>query len=298
MRLGIDIGGTKVALRLESVGDRVFAWLPADTVEDDLAALAAQTATLRDGRPLTGVGVAMPATLDGQGRVMAWPTRPSWIGLDLAGVLGGLFAGTPVHVGDDGDLAALAEADALGCTRLVYVGVGTGIGGGIILDGRPVPGPGRGSSELGHVVVDRHGHRCDCGRRGCVQAEASGPATLRRAAVTAGALVSFDDLRSGFLGRTPWAVAAVAASCSALAAALVGTTELLHPEAIVIGGGFAASLPGYVDEVARQLAMLARPGHTPAPVLPARLGDRSSLAGAMLAVGGSTQPPAQSPIAW
>ncbi|MEV4139945.1 ROK family protein [Dactylosporangium sp. NPDC049742] len=220
------------------------------------------------------------------GRVTAWPTRPSWIGLDLAGFLGGLFAGTPVHLADDGDLAALAEADALGCDRLVYAGVGTGVGGGIILDGRPVPGPGRGSCELGHVVVDRRGDRCDCGRRGCVQAEASGPATLRRAAAAAGAVVSFEDLRAGFLARTPWAVAAIEQGCAALAAALIGTTELLHPEAIVIGGGFAASLPGYVEQVASELDMLARPGHCPAPVLPARLGDRSSLAGAILAAGG------------
>ncbi|GIF17077.1 ROK family protein [Actinoplanes teichomyceticus] len=276
-----------MALRLESVGDRVFTWPRAGTLADDLSALAGQVRQLRAAGPLTGVGVAMPATLDARGRVTAWPTRPSWTGLDLAGVLTDLFGATPVRLADDGDLAALAEADELGCADLVYAGVGTGIGGGIVLAGRPVPGPGRGSCELGHVVVDLHGARCDCGRRGCVQAEASGPATLRRAAAAAGAPVTFDQLRSGFRDGTPWAVTAVGQGCAALAAALAGAAELVRPEVIVIGGGFAAALPGYVDEVARRLARLARPGHPPAPVRPARLGDRSSLHGAMLAARGA-----------
>lgn len=240
----------------------------------------------RTHRPFTGVGVAVPATLDARGRVVAWPTRPSWVGLDLAGVLRGLFPAALVHCADDGDLAALAEADAAGCEDLVYVGVGTGIGGGIVLGGRSVPGARRGSCELGHLIVNQGGALCDCGRRGCVQAEASGPATLRRAAAERGAGVGFEDLRAAYADGTPWAVSAVAHSCAALAAALVGVAELVRPAAMVVGGGFAAGIPGLVQEVARRADALARPGHPVAPVRPAQLGGRSSLHGAVLAAAG------------
>ncbi|MFQ6143510.1 ROK family protein [Streptomyces seoulensis] len=294
MLLGVDIGGTKVALRAETDGadahESAFTWPASGRVADDLAALRRHTEEIRarTGQPLAAVGVAVPATLDADGRVASWPTRPSWRGLDLAAVLGELFPKVPLHWADDGDLAALAEADAAGCADLVYVGVGTGIGGGIVLGGRSVPGPGRGSCELGHLIVARRGERCDCGRRGCVQAEASGPATLRRASAARGARVDFAELRAGYAERAGWAVAAVEHSCAALAAALVGVGELVRPDAMVIGGGFAAGIPGFVEETARRVAALTRPGHPPAPVGPAVLGGRSSLHGAVLAARGGT----------
>ncbi|MCM0673720.1 hypothetical protein NCC78_03205 [Micromonospora phytophila] len=96
------------------------------------------------------------------------------------------------------------------------------------------------------------------------------------------------QLRSDFPGRTPSAVTAIERSTRPLAAALIGTEELVRPEAIVIGG-FAASVPGHIDEVIRQLSLLAWPGRVspPARVLPARLGDRSSPHRAMLAARGA-----------
>ncbi|MFE7270607.1 ROK family protein [Streptomyces sp. NPDC057623] len=287
--LGVDIGGTKVALRAEAPDGRAhettFTWPAAGTHAADLAALRthAEAVTAGAGRAPTAVGVAVPATVDGDGRVTAWPTRPHWTGLDLAAALHGIFPAAEVCWADDADLAALAEARAADCADLVYAGVGTGIGGGIVLDGRMLPGPGRGSCELGHLIVDRDGVLCDCGRRGCVQAEASGPATLRRAAAARGAQVAFADLRDGFAEGAAWAVGAVDAGCDALAAALVGVAELVRPTALVVGGGFATGIPGYVERVAAHAARLARPGHPVAPVRPALLGGRSSLYGAVLA---------------
>lgn len=292
--LGIDIGGTKVALRGEPDGadahESAFNWPESGRAADDITALRKHTEEIRAraGQPLTAVGVAVPATLDTHGRVISWPTRPSWRGLDLATVLGELFPQVELHWGDDGDLAALAEAHAAGCADLVYVGVGTGIGGGIVLGGRSVPGPRRGSCELGHLIVAQRGERCDCGRRGCLQAEASGPATLRRAGAARGAQVSFAELGDGYAERAGWAVAAVEHSCAALAAALVGVGELARPDAMVIGGGFAAGIPGFVEETARQAALLTRQGHPPAPIGAAVLGGRSSLHGAVLAARGGT----------
>ncbi|WP_229074514.1 ROK family protein [Actinoplanes sp. DH11] len=279
--LGIDVGGTKVAVRTESGAapprTSSLRWRPGVSVADDLADLAAHLRDLPPG--VCSAGVAMPATVDDDGAVTAWPTRPGWIGVDLAAAFGGLLPGIPVRWADDGGLAALAESRAHGAD-LLYVGVGTGIGGGVVHAGRSLPV--RGSCELGHLVVDRSGPRCDCGRAGCLQAIASGPATLRNAAALRGRPVGFAELRDGWLCGAAWAREAVADSCAALAAAVVGVGELLGPPLAVIGGGFAAGLPGFCEEVAGRTAALARAGHQPPEVRPSAYGALASLHGAVL----------------
>ncbi|WP_018656659.1 ROK family protein [Actinomadura flavalba] len=297
-RLGIDIGGTKVALRIEDghgARESVFRWPASADPRADRDALRAGVAELRRvwDRPVGAVGVAVPAALDAAGRVTAWPGRPGWAGLDLRGLLRELFPAVPVRCGDDGDLAALAEAGHAGVRHVLYVGVGTGVGGGIVLDGAPVPGPGRGSCEVGHLVIDRSGPPCDCGRRGCLQAFASGPATLRRAARLRGEPAGYDELREGLATGRIWARAALRETSAALATAVIGVTELVRPDAVIIGGGFAAGLPELVPGVRDHLRALARPGFPAPPVLPARLGALSSLHGALLLA--KPTPPADAP---
>ena len=285
--LGIDVGGTKVALRAETDTGRVtetsFPWAPRSSAARDLAQLAAHVDGLRArlGTPPRAVGVAMPATVGPAGRITAWPSRPEWTGLDLDASLRGLFPEAPVAWADDGDLGALAEARASGCDDLLYIGVGTGVGGGLVLGGAPCPGLGRGSFEIGHLIVDMGGARCACGRRGCLQAIASGPATLRRAAALRGEDVAFDQLRQALHDGQEWAVTAIDRTCRALAAAVTGVQELVHPRRALIGGGFAAGLPGIVGRVAGHLADLTRPGQLPLPVGPAASGGLSSLYGAV-----------------
>ncbi|EWM18650.1 ROK family protein [Kutzneria sp. 744] len=274
--LGIDIGGTKVALRAEGdvVADNTFRWRPDASPADDLGALASAVRDL--GGAYDRVGVAMPATVDPEGRVTTWPGRPSWDGFAFGAELRDLFDGTEVRYADDGDLAALAEAAHAGHDDIVYVGVGTGIGGGVVLDGRLIPGLGKGSCEVGHMVIDRHGPICDCGRRGCLQAVASGPATLRRAGV------DFADLRAGWLAGDEHVLAAVVESCEAVATAVVTLSEVVRPGVAVVGGGFADGLPGFVDVVAEHVHTLGRAGHPTPPVQAAALGGLSSLRGALL----------------
>ncbi|MFJ1811393.1 MULTISPECIES: ROK family protein [unclassified Streptomyces] len=285
--LGIDIGGTKVALRVEGAGadplESAFRWTPGAHVREDMAALAGSLSAVRRlwPGPLRAAGVALPATLDGGGRVSAWPNRPAWAGLDLTAHLHGMLPSAAVACADDGDLAALAEARAAGLADILYVGVGTGIGAGAVLGGELCPGPARGSFELGHLVIDRTGARCDCGRRGCVQARASGPAVLRRAGELRGAPVAYADLCEAWQRRLSWAVAAVDEGCAALATAVVSAAELLRPDAVVVGGGFAGGLSGFTSLVQRHARGLARPGH-PVPVhREALLGGLSSLHGAV-----------------
>jgi kanosamine 6-kinase len=285
--LGIDIGGSKVALRVETDSgcerETTFTWAPRRRVDRDLAQLAEHVDELRAraGTPFLAVGVAMPATVGPDGRITAWPSRPEWTGLDLDASLRALVPEAAVAWADDGDLGALAEAQVSGCDDLLYIGVGTGIGGGLVLRGAPCPGLGRGSFEIGHVIVEMGGSLCVCGRPGCLQAIASGPATLRRAGQLRGSDVTLDELRRALRDGQPWAVTAIDRTCLALATAVTGVHELVHPERALIGGGFAAGLPEIVGRVSKHLAALARPGHPPLPVEPATLGALSSLRGAV-----------------
>ncbi|MFG1658541.1 ROK family protein [Micromonospora chersina] len=282
--LGVDIGGTKVALRAEAAGrpayERTFAWPAGADADGDLAALDAEVGALRAAwGPVGAVGVAMPATTGPAGAVLAWPGRPGWTGLDLAGALRRLFPDTPTRYADDGDLAALAEARHAGRDDVLYLGVGTGVGGGIVLGGRNVPA--RASAEVGHMVVDLGGERCDCGRAGCVQAIASGPATLRRAGRLRGGAVDYPQLRAGLRAGRPWALRAVRTSCAALAAAVVSLGEVVAAELAIVGGGFAAGLPGFVPLVGHLARQADRPGRPAPRVAAAALGGLSSLHGAL-----------------
>lgn len=285
--LGIDIGGTKVALRAADAPVRynnVVRWSSGGGLDEDLVVLRAAAGEARwTTGTLAGVGIALPATVDPSGTVTSWPNRPAWIGVDWEGLLAEMFPGVPVRTADDGDLAALAEAHHVGCANVVYFGVGTGVGGGVVLAGRLVPGPRRGSCEVGHLVIaGGNGPQCTCGRRGCLQAIASGSAMLRRAAELRGGPVEFEDLQTAWSGRSPWAQRTIRDGCAALAAAVISVAELLHPDVVLIGGGFAAGIPGFTDTVAEHAAALARPGHPPPPVTPAALGAASSLYGALL----------------
>jgi kanosamine 6-kinase len=286
-QMGIDVGGTKVALRVEGAGrseEASFRWRPSVSPDEDLTDLAQAVSEMRHhwAGPVSAVGVAMPATLGVDGRVATWPGRPSWSGLDVKGAFQELFPGATVTYADDGDLAALAEARHAGVADVVYIGVGTGIGGGIVLGGKLCPGPERGSCEVGHLIVDRSGPQCDCGRNGCVQAMASGPATLRRAAARRGRDVDFGELRAGWLAREAWAAEVISESCAAVATAIVGLSELVHPTIAVVGGGFADGMPGFVTTVGEHVRELTRPGVGPVPVQAAGLGGLSSLRGAIL----------------
>ncbi|HEU5469377.1 MAG TPA: ROK family protein [Actinophytocola sp.] len=286
--LGIDIGGTKVAFRLHGRdGERetVVRWPAGTDPANDLAALRRGLRAVAGRRPKSGplsVGVAVPALLDPDGRVLTWPNRPGWRGIDLRGLFDRELPGVPVRFGDDGDLATLAEAYQAGRPDLLYLGVGTGVGGGLFLDGDLLRSDNGPVAEVGHIVVAPDGPPCRCGRRGCVQAIASGPATLRRAARADPTVTGSAALRSALAAGAPWAHRTVRETATALGTAVATVTELVRPAVVRLGGGFAAALPELGAATEAVVRALDRPGHPAPPVEPAAYGAASSLAGAVL----------------
>lgn len=288
--LGIDIGGSKAAARwqpAEGGGHReaVLRWTSGGVGEDVrvLRELVRLVLPARGRAVIRGAAVALPATVV-HGQVTAWPSRPSWTGRNVPELFDAVLPGVAVAHEDDGNLAALAEARRAGCPDLAYLGVGTGLGGGVVSGGVLVRGPRGHAGEIGHLVIAAEpAARCVCGRVGCLQSAASGPALLGLAARLRGRPVhDAAELRSGLVERRDWAEQAVRRGAGALAIAAVGLSELTQCAQVRIGGGFAAALPELTEAVQAALPAFARPGWTAPLVLPAAYGADASLAGAVL----------------
>lgn len=192
--LGLDIGGTK---RVLVVGDhtarplvrRRTAMAFSGSWRDDLDAIVAEArALLGEARaagagPLEAVGIAAPGPVDRRtGVLLNPPNLPGWRDVPLAAHLGEAF-GVPVRVENDANAAALAEhrfGAGRGVSDLVYLTMSTGVGGGVVCDGRLVVGAHGFAGELGHLPIVRGGLRCECGLRGCLEAYVGGRAWAKR----------------------------------------------------------------------------------------------------------------------
>jgi predicted NBD/HSP70 family sugar kinase len=201
---------------------------------------------LLDGAPdsarCLGVGVGICGVVDvAQGLVRLAPNL-GWVDVPLRDLLaerlvGSRAAGLPVQLGNDGDLGALAEhlrGAGRGVDDLVYVSGEVGVGGGIIVDGRPLRGVGGYAGEVGHMSVDAGGKLCRCGRRGCWETEISGEAVLSATGAPDGMML--EDVLAAHAAGERWTRAGMRRVGRFLGAGLVDVVNLLNPEVIVFGG--------------------------------------------------------------
>ena len=196
--IGIDLGGTQLRVALV---DRDGAVLVRDALATDVAGgpagviaqirrLIGQICSAGDQPHIAGIGVSAPGPLDSEtGTVIAIPTLAGWEDFPLAARLAEEF-GMPVVVENDGIAAANGEwrfGSARGLRHFVYVTVSTGIGGGVVVDGRLLHGRRGLAGHVGHMIIEPDGPRCSCGASGCFEALASGSALARagREAATA-----------------------------------------------------------------------------------------------------------------
>ena len=309
--LGVDIGGTKVAAGLvdESGGILQQARGPMvanGTASEGLAAVISAIAELgrnfdgRSGLPAAvgGIGLCAPGPLDPtRGVVINPPNLPCWRNYPLAEEVGKVF-GVTVKVDNDANAAALAEARwgaGRGYRNVFYATLGTGIGTGIVFDGRIYHGRTGAAAEGGHVTIDYRGPRCGCGKPGCIEVLASGPAIARRARAKLeqgrpSALLelcrgSLAELSSEMVGEA-FAQGDVVArevlleTVELLALWLGNMVDLLEPDVMVVGGGVAAMLSPLLGEMRNRLpsyCINSRCGEI--PLLMARYGADAGIAG-------------------
>jgi glucokinase len=193
--IGIDIGGTKCAVTIAEMNGTILHRRSEPTrgeersPEDVLECLAAHARSLMteanaSRSDMIGVGVSCGGPLDTEsGTIFAPPNLPKWKAVPVKSIFEKALA-IPVRVENDANATAVAEwkfGAGIGAKNLVFMTMGTGIGGGIIADGRLLHGTNDLAGELGHQTIVMNGPRCGCGKRGCLEAMASGPSIARLA---------------------------------------------------------------------------------------------------------------------
>jgi len=287
--LALDIGGTKLAAALVSATGEVSAHrevptppssMGADHLAATLTRLAVETAAC--GSPV-GAAIAAAGPLDLAAGTISPVNIAAWRDFDVVSRIA-KATGLPTVLIGDALAAAVAEhwlGAATGSRALLGIVVSTGIGGGLVLNGGPFPGPSGNAGHLGHVVVDPAGPPCSCGARGCVEAIASGPATLRWAHAQGWPGPGMPALAEAAKSGEEIALAAFDRAADALAAGLVATSALCDLDTVVVGGGVAAAgevLLGPLRERYAEHATLPYTRRT--RIVQARLGRHSGLIGA------------------
>ncbi len=300
--IGVDLGGTKMLVGVLDGTEAVWESREASTgqTEDELVELLVrEVGEARDARPeAQAVGLGIPATID-----HATGVAVSAVNLPLTEVpireVVSERVGLPVFVDNDANVAALAEylfGAARGKPNTVMLTVGTGIGGGLILDGEVYRGATGAGAELGHTVIQADGPPCqgNCPNHGCVEALASGTALGRegRAAaesapdsaigklLAAGETVDGKAVTEAALAGDETSIAVFELIGSRLGVACSSFANIFQPDAIVVGGGVIAAGDLLLDPARREVRERALTPMNATPILKATLGNDAGMIGA------------------
>jgi glucokinase len=306
--VGVDIGGTKVAAGLVNAEGKILArnrtpMLTTGAPSNGLAAVSAAIRGLFPDVPsqnqIAAIGICAPGPLNpNTGVIINPPNLTIWNNYPLAEEMRRLH-NVRVTVDNDANAAALAEAKwgaGRGYPNIFYASVGTGIGTGIIFDGRIYHGKTGAAAEGGHMGIDSNGPVCNCGKRGCIETLAAGPAIARRARQKLGQNpnsvlleMSGGDIQkvsSEMVGRAhaagdPVAKEVMRETLDLLAYWLGSIIDLLEPDVIVIGGGVSSLLAPFLDEIReRWRGACLNPSPLDIPLLLAHYGEDAGIAGA------------------
>ena len=332
--LGVDVGGTKIAVGpVDSAGTLLAkplhspslpAWNPSlppyesslfpQNLSDTRAFLKSLGDALQQAldeyasfNPV-GIGLACAGAIDLERRLVVDSPNLPLRDTPLAELLGERL-GLPVILENDANAALLAETTvgvAKGLQHVVFLSLGTGVGGGLLLNGQIYRGTGGGAAELGHAIICAEGEQCNCGARGCLEVYASGRALARYAARwvdsptgdpegilaelrLTGCLDAMEVGRLALEGY-PGAVAALEELGHWLGCGLVGLSNTFNPQMVVIGGG-VGELGELILAPARQylLENAMFPGREQVQVAQAALGNEAGMVGAGLAAWGMKQ---------
>ncbi len=277
LAIGVDVGATKIAAILADRSGHVLAEERALTgaaegVAAVVSRIAAAVRALQRGAPapIAGVGVGIPGYVDAAQGIVRNAVNLGWQEVDLAARLRDEVR-LDVWAGNDANVLALGEyyyGSAQGCANFAYIAIGSGLGSGIVLDGRLVTGATYAAAELGHLSLDPAGRLCACGLRGCVETVVSGPGILATArehlargepsTLRDATGLTPENVLDAALARDPLAVAVFDETAAWLGMVFAVCAVMLNPERIVIGGGlgraaFDLLVPGALAELSRRV---------------------------------------------
>ena len=310
-RIGVDVGGTNVKIALvDKEGGIVYSnttptraemgyEYTISNIKQAINDLMKETKT--DKNSIEGIGFGFPGQIDcNEGVVRVLPNIPGWINVPVAKIMEKEF-GIPTKVDNDVRCAALGElafGAGKGCQNLICITVGTGIGSGLIVNGKLVRGADNAAGEIGHIKLQMHnGPICGCGDSGCLEAFASGPSIIAMAQeyILGGKSTKYRELANPEI--TPYVVAEAAKQGDKVALkifermgeyigiGLSSVVNLLNPEKIVVGGGVADAGDILFTPIINTLKKRAMPIQAKSvSVVPAQLGNAAGVIGASLLI--------------
>lgn len=300
--LGLDIGGTKLAVGVVTPDGATHGFIVEPTPKGDWRVAVRQLfdmgrrAIARAGldEPVRAVGIGCGGPLDAPAGVLECPPHlPGWVDVPIGRLAAEEFD-VPAVLQNDATAAALAEyrfGAGRGTRTMLYLTVSTGIGGGAVVDGSLLRGAAGNGGEFGHVTVHRGGRLCSCGRRGCIEAYASGTSIAERAreALTRGASSSLRslerltaaDVSAAAAAGDPIARAVWTETVDLLGTAVTDLVNVFEPDLVVLGGGVTRAGATLLDPIRDQVAREAMgPAGGAARVALAGLGDLVGVVGA------------------
>lgn len=297
--LGADVGGTQLRAALATADGQLLhevrmptggAEGPAAVIERLVACLAQARAALPEGGQLLGIGVGAPGPLDPEaGVVLNPPNLPGWVNIPLRAMLEER-TGLPVVLGNDANAAALGEwmfGGGRGARHLVYVTISTGIGGGVISDGRLLLGRLGSAGEVGLHIIDSESElyweQLASGTglaRAAAEAMGADPTSMLHQMATAATVSAADVSRAAAAGDA-LARRLLDREAHLIGIGLVNILHLYSPELIVLGGGVVVHNPELLDKAHAVVQRRALPIYRDVPVRVAMLGDRVGILGAV-----------------
>ena len=303
LAIGIDLGGTQLRVALVDRNGGIVSRASVATdvaggpqrVIEQIRLLCGEIDVGGRRAEIAGVGVSTPGPLDSEaGTIIAISTLPGWEEFPIVAKLAGEF-GLPVVLENDGIAAANGEwmfGAARDLQHFVYVTVSTGIGGGVVVDGRLLRGRRGMAGHVGHMIIAPEGPRCSCGALGCCEALASGSALARsgREAVSAqpssllaqppaDAITARDIVAAARQGDS-FALTLLEREAAWLGIGFSNLAHLYSPQAIVMGGGVSQAFDLLHENIAGAFRRSAMPPFRDTRIVAAKLGDNAGLAGA------------------
>jgi len=287
--IGIDIGGTTIKFgQFKLTGALIKQWeIPTQTAFDgmfilnDIEASLSLEVNLLD---VKGIGFGVPGPVNGT--VVLEAVNLGWKHLDFKEKFQVKLPHIPITVDNDANVAALGEAMARdeAYPSMVFFTLGTGVGGGIIIDQKIVEGAHGAGGELGHMIIDLNGSLCNCGQKGCLETIASATGVVRLAKKHGSDLTDakavFDAAKAGDLK----ALSAIDEMTDALALAMQHVAVTVDPDAFVIGGGVSKAGSFLIDKVKEKYQKMAFSDTKHVAFEQALLGHNAGMYGAFQAI--------------
>jgi glucokinase len=296
--IGIDLGGTNLKIGLLDQGCHIRYRAALSTKrftrKNDL--IIAITDSIRriikdknlKKSEIQGIGLGLPGPIDVQkGIVHFFPNIPGWKEVRLKGILQKRL-GLPVYLDNDANLMALAEfhrGAARKVKNAVCLTLGTGVGGGVIIDAKLYRGSTFNAGEIGHIPINEDGPRCNCAGKACLEAYVGNKPILKKARQVFGRNISLEEVSALARRKNKRAIKIWQDAGRRLGIALSGVVNLVNPDVIVIGGGVAAAgeiLFRNIRSTIARRAMRVQAKHV--KVKAAKLGSDAGLIGAALLV--------------